>query len=105
HWQPDAMITGRTVLPFLERNGRFCGDPADDAEAIREIERLRDAGVQYIVFAWPAFWWVDHYREFWKHLSVNYRLLLENDRLVVFDLQTLRARPANEDFQVRIARR
>src|SRR5262245_19862865 len=33
-----------SVLPFLEKNGQYWGPPPDDDAAIRELERLREAG-------------------------------------------------------------
>jgi hypothetical protein len=45
------------------------------------------AGAGFIVFAWPAFWWLDHYAGLHRHLRAHFRCVLENDRLVVFDLR------------------
>jgi SAM-dependent methyltransferase len=77
-----------TVVPFLEKDGRFWGPPADSGYAIQELERLRKAGVTFIVFAWVAFWWLDHYSDFAKYLSEKYRCVLQNERLVVFELKS-----------------
>jgi len=38
------------------------------------------------VFAWPSFWWLEHYREFHRQLRATFHLLMENERLVVFAL-------------------
>jgi hypothetical protein len=81
------VVTGRRTIPFLERDGQYCGPPPDGITAIREIERLRRSGASFIVFAWTAFWWLDHYAGLSEHLRSNYRCALENDRLVVFDLR------------------
>jgi len=75
------------AIPFLERNGEYWGPPADDATAIRELERLRRAGARFIAFAWPAFWWLDHYSRFGAHLSKKARCVLKDDKLAVFALQ------------------
>ena len=75
------------AIPFLEKNGNYWGPPADDATAIRELERLRRAGARYIAFTWPAFWWTEHYGEFYRHLCEKFRRVLKDDRLLVFDLQ------------------
>jgi predicted O-methyltransferase YrrM len=77
----------RPVLPFLERHGQYWGAPPDDDTAIRELERLRRSGASFLAFAWPAFWWLEYYAEFHRHLRATYRCLVENDRLVVFDLR------------------
>ena len=75
------------AIPFLEKNGEYWGPPADNATAIRELERLRRTGARYIAFTWPAFWWTEHYGEFYRHLCEKFRRVLKDDRLLVFDLQ------------------
>ena len=82
------VVATRRAIPFLERDGRYWGPPADDASAIDELERLRGAGAMFAVFAWPAFWWLDHYRGFRRHLEARYRCALRNDRLLAFDLRS-----------------
>ena len=77
-------------LPFLEINGQYWGPPADSETAVRELERMRkEHGASFIAFGWPAFWWLDHYSQFAGHLRTNFRCMLQDERLVVFDLQTL----------------
>jgi hypothetical protein len=66
--------------------GQYGGPPPDDATAIRELERLRQSGASFIVFARPAFWWLDYHAAL-CHLRSAFRCVLENDRLVVFDLR------------------
>jgi hypothetical protein len=74
------------AVPFLERDGVYWGPPPDDATAIRELDRLRQSGARFIVFAWTAFWWLDYYVGFRDYLRSNYRCLIENDRIAGFDL-------------------
>ena len=81
-----ALPPSRHPIPFLERGGQYWGPPTDDATAIRELERHRLAGAAFIVFAWPAFWWLDHYPAFQRHLAAFPRVVM-NDRLVAFDLR------------------
>lgn len=83
----DKLGRNGKTIPFLERDGQYFGPPADDAAAIREVERLRDAGAAFIAFVWPAFWWLEHYSGFRDHLRSSYDCVLENDRMVVFDLR------------------
>ena len=75
------------AIPFLEKNGKYWGPPADDATAIRELERLRRAGARYIAFTWPAFWWTEHYWGFYRHLCEKFPRVLADDWLLLFDLQ------------------
>ncbi|MGV0106874.1 glycosyltransferase family 2 protein [Nostoc sp. DSM 114160] len=74
------------ALPFLEQDGQYWGAPLNDEIAIRELERMRQAGASFIVIAWPAFWWLDYYSGLRNYLSSNFRRVLDNSRLVVFDL-------------------
>ena len=80
-------VSGRRRVPFLERNGEYWGMPTDDEHAIREIERLRQGAASFIFFSWLTFWWLDHYSDMRRHLYTKSRCVLEDDRLVVFDLR------------------
>jgi SAM-dependent methyltransferase len=77
----------RQAIPFLERDGIYWGPPADDAVAINECERLRKAGAHYIVFGWPAFWWLDHYASFHRQLRNQWTCHLQNERVIIFRFQ------------------
>jgi Glycosyl transferase family 2 len=87
-WGTDNDLGGRHRIPFLERDGQYGGAPPDDATAIRELERLRRSGASFVVFAWPAFWWLDHYVGLHEYLRSKYRCLMENDLLMAFDLRS-----------------
>lgn len=86
-WGMGDHVAGRRRMPFPERDGVYWGKPADDAAAILECERLRQLQAHYLVFAWPAFWWLDHFAAFQRHLRERYPCVLENDRLIIFDLR------------------
>jgi Glycosyl transferase family 2 len=86
-WGGSGLLEGRRSIPFLERDGQYWGPPPDDGVAIRELERLRQSGAGFVVIGWPAFWWLGHFAGWHRHLRSNYPCVLENDRLVVFDLQ------------------
>lgn len=83
----SEVVAGRHAIPFLERDGQYWGPPADDETAIRELERLRRVGASFIVFGWPAFWWLEQYAELHRHLRSQFCCVLKNPRLVVFDMQ------------------
>jgi hypothetical protein len=83
----SPSFEGRRVVPFLERNGQYWGKPDDDDTAVRELDRLRGAGAAFLVFAWPAFWWLEHYRGLSCHLHDTARRVVENGRIIVFDLR------------------
>ncbi len=94
-WAMDPSI-GRQPIPFLERHGEYWGRPGDDITGIAELERLRQVGASFIVFGWPAFWWLDHYPGLDSHLRAGFRLVLENDRLLIFDLRPSPVSALNE---------
>jgi hypothetical protein len=77
-------LDGRPRIPFPERNGEFCGNPVDDEAAVAELERQRLLGVSYVVVAWPALWWLDHYAGFARHLSTCHQQVLRNDHVAIY---------------------
>jgi hypothetical protein len=77
-----------TTIPFLEREGEYWGYPPDDATAIGELDRLHKLGANFIVFTWPAFWWLDHYAEFHRYLRSQFVCVLKNEHLIVFNLKS-----------------
>ena len=87
-WVLPAGVAHFKTLPFLERDGDYCGPPTDDATAIAELTRMRKAGATFIGFGWPSFWWLEHYVEFASHLRENFPCVLKNERIQVFNLST-----------------
>lgn len=83
----SGVIEDRFAIPFLEKDGQYWGAPPDNETAIRELERLRLSGANFIVFAWTTFWWLDYYREFNSYLRTKFRCITENERLIIFDLR------------------
>ena len=83
----SSPVAGRICLPMTEFEGEYAGPPSDDAAALKEFKRLCDRGASFIAFAWMAFWWLDHYRELDQFIRSNFDCVLENERLIVFDLQ------------------
>lgn len=83
----DTVLEQRRCFPFLERNGRYHGLPADDGAALRELARLREVGAAFVVLAWPAFWWQEYYPEFLRHLNTVHRRVYADDSVVIFDVR------------------
>jgi O-methyltransferase len=79
--------SGCRALPFVERDGEDWGEPEDDQSALEELERQRQAGARFLIFAWPAFWWLDYYEGLSRRLRSEFPCVLENERLVAFDLR------------------
>ena len=72
----------RRLIPFPP-------SPSDDV-ALAELERLRPAGAEFLVVAWPAFSWFDQPR-LARHLRSSHRLVLENEQVIAFALGALGA--------------
>ena len=87
-WGSGQLLENCQSIPFLEKDGLYWGAPSDDATAIQEFERLRREGASFILFAYPAFWWLDYYVEFTRYLKTKFHCVLSNQHLIVFDLQS-----------------
>ena len=85
-WGPDEF-PDRRAHRFIERDGEYYGAPPDDGVAIEELGRSRQTGTAWMVFGWPSFWWFDSYPEFARYLRSSFRVVLENDRILAFDLR------------------
>ncbi len=86
HWMMPPS-ENRRAIPFIEREGQYWGPPNDDPHAVEELKRLRQSGSRFIVLAWPAFWWIEHYAGFYRYVREHSRCLVENERLIVFELK------------------
>jgi len=84
--QIRASLGRKNILPFLEKQGTYWGAPDDDTTAIRELERMREDGAQFIVFIWSTFWWLKHYQQLELHLRSRYLCVQENEHLIAFNL-------------------
>lgn len=74
------------AIAFMNKEGKYCGPPLNDDEAITAVKQLCTTSCNYVVFAWPAFWWLEYYIEFARYLRLNFNCILSNDRLIVFHL-------------------
>lgn len=90
-------LAGRAARPFSD-NGR----PADSAGAIGQLERLREHGASFLLVPKPAFWWLEHYRDFAQYLETHYSIAgRDSEACVVYDLHR---RPAVRDAGLAIKR-
>ncbi len=62
------------------------GPPPDDVVAIQEITQQQLEGAHFLAVVWHAFWWLQYYQAFREYLYSRHRCVLENERVVVFDL-------------------
>ena len=74
-------------IPFLEQNGQYFGMPANDEDALRELERQRQAGAKWVIITQNSFWVMQFYPGLMAELRTNHRCELRNDSLVVFRLR------------------
>jgi len=87
-WGIDNELAQRKRYHLVDDNGKYNGPPSDDNQAILEIERERKEGAKYIFFTSNSFWWLDYYAKLAAHLKRNYPCILNNERLLGFQLQT-----------------
>ena len=87
-WGSLQIVPGRLRVPFTEnQGGEYWGPPPDDAKAIQELERMRDQGLQFIIFGSSGFWWLDHYKRFAEYLRCSHQLVLQDEHLIAFRLR------------------
>ena len=80
-------LPDREITRCMERDGCYWGSPADSEEALREFERLFARGADYIVIVFPAFWWLEYYKELNARLRHSFPCVFQNERIVLFDLR------------------
>jgi glycosyltransferase involved in cell wall biosynthesis len=85
-WASGPRIAGRTRVPFREAGGTFWGPPANDDEAIAELQRQRWRGERFFVMAFPHLWYLDHYLGLRDWLSRHACERRRNDRVAIFEL-------------------
>jgi len=68
-------------------DGVYAGHyPADSAEAIEQLERLRGQGGRYFLLPSTSFWWLDHYEGLSNHLAQQYHEIVRDESCIVFAL-------------------
>lgn len=69
-------------------HGEYRGHhPADSDEAIAHLEDLRARGGTHLVVPSTAYWWLDHYADFARHLTDRYRAIVRDaDTCLVYEL-------------------
>ena len=78
--------------------GQYAGHhPADSAAAVSSLEAARAHGAAYLVIPSTAFWWLQHYKDFARHLDACYRVVVRQpDACVIYALMDDPARAAAE---------
>jgi SAM-dependent methyltransferase len=83
----QLYLPGRVVRPFTEQNGAYFGPPQSDRHAIQELQRELASGAVYFAIGWPAFWWLNYYKQFAKYLDQQHFTVLRNDRVIMYRLK------------------
>ncbi len=60
--------------------------PADSAAAITHLEALRAKGGNFFLLPNTAFWWLDYYQDFRKHLDAYYQRIWSDERCTIYQL-------------------
>lgn len=90
-WGSGEQVRNRHSLHLMERDGQYWGSPPDEQTAINELERLRDQkDAGFVFFWWTAFWWFQEYPALLAHLRRRYRVVVDKDYLLGFDLNNYR---------------
>jgi colanic acid/amylovoran biosynthesis glycosyltransferase len=87
---PTLLEVGRAASHFPQSaDGGYLGHhPASSAEAIAQLEELRERDAGFLVFPRTALWWLEHYRGLRDHLERRYlTLALDNESGAVFELR------------------
>ena len=88
-WETDGDLDSQV---YMSEHKAYAGYyPSSSCEAIAQLEGLRAKGAQYLLFPQTAFWWIDHYPEFARHLESRYRLIVRrndtDNACMIFDLR------------------
>jgi GT2 family glycosyltransferase len=75
-------LEGRRGWHFPQTNeGIYRGHhPADSADAIAQLEKLRSRGGDFFLIPWPSMWWLEHYHDFKRHLEDRHPLVVREEQ-------------------------
>lgn len=62
--------------------------PTGERLALVALDNEIESGTRFIAFTWPAFWWLDYYPRMVDVLKTRHRLLLHNEDVAVYQLNT-----------------
>jgi len=83
-----AHLYGRRTWPLpKDRSGVYSGPyPANEGDAIAQVETVRQEGAQFLLIPRTAFWWLDYYEGFGRHLERYPTVVRDEDTCVIFSL-------------------
>jgi len=71
---------------FLEKNGIYDGEPRDSAQAIIDLEELRNRGAGYLVLTSNTSWWLDDYDQFRQHVEATSSFVSATPEFKIYQL-------------------
>ena len=97
-WRVGSAPLGASaaIWPFLDRDGRFTGSPADDATRDRELERLRGVGASYLIFRLVVGLVARALPRIARLRAQRFRCVLDDEHVVAFDLRAGHGTPLSE---------
>jgi SAM-dependent methyltransferase len=91
----DRSLRAWRMRRLMTRDAVYFGPPASADAALQDLQAQKREGASFLVVAWTAFWWLEFYSPFGAYLRSTFAPVLENERVVVFDLRReLREVPA-----------
>jgi SAM-dependent methyltransferase len=78
----DRLLT----FPNSRSSNWIC--PPSDNKAIEEMRLAFKLGSNYLAIFWPAFWWLDYYKQFSIFLETETTKIIEIDDLIVRKVRT-----------------
>ena len=81
-------LYGRRTWPLpKDRSGVYTGPyPANEGDAIAQVETVRQEGAQFLLIPRTAFWWLDYYEGFRRHLASSYRVAFRDETCMIIAL-------------------
>lgn len=78
-------------------NGIWSGQyPAEGAEAVAELLKVRRRGARYLLIPWTAFWWLEFYPAFAAQLDRHAVLACRDGSCLLYDLCPAQLTPITE---------
>jgi ATP-binding cassette subfamily B protein len=83
----ELPVRSAQHFPQME-DGSYPGFyPVDGDEAVAHLEQVRGRGAAWLVIPRPAFWWLEHYQEFSRHLESTYLRAVDDEECRIYRLE------------------
>jgi hypothetical protein len=80
-------LPGRTARHFPQRpDGSYLGYNPEPEQTVPLLEAARGRGAQYLVLPETAFWWLEDYPEFRRHLNAHCRRVHADPNCIIYRL-------------------